>query len=94
MSLSFIALIAVFVVFLIFCGVCGYRRKLVGFISVVVSGWTLNFTWMTLAFNAKPLDANALSAQLALAVYGLCGFATGWMISRMVRKFRDTAVED
>lgn len=94
MTLASIALVAVFAVFLIFCGVCGYRLKLVGFISVVVSGWTLNFTWMTLAFNARPLDANALTAQLALAVYGLCGFTTGWMISRMVRKFRATAVED
>lgn len=94
MNLTLLSLIVVFAAFLILCGICGYRRRLLGFATLMVTGWTLNLIWMMLALKAKPLDLDALSAQGALFIYGLCGFATGWMVSRITRKFRETAVED
>ena len=94
MNTTMLALIAAFAVLLILCGICGYRRRVLGFVTVMVTGWTLNLLWMIVALNAGPLDMDALTAQGALFVYGLCGFATGWMISRITTKFRETTVEE
>jgi len=94
MSGFVVGLLAVFAGFMLCCGVTGYRRSFLGFVTVLISGWSLNLVWMTFALNAKPLESNALIAQAALAGYGFCGFATGFMISRFVRAFRATAVED
>jgi hypothetical protein len=93
MSPFVFGIFCLFVLFLIVCGICGYRRRWVGFASIIVSSWTINFTWMALAAGVEPLSGNALTAQGALALYGFCGFATGWMISRIIRKLRETAVE-
>ncbi|MDD9721232.1 hypothetical protein PVW51_11020 [Sulfitobacter sp. PR48] len=94
MSPTIMALIAVLAVWMLACAFQGYRARLLGFLGVLILGMALNMLWMALHLNATPLEGNALMAQAALVLYGLCAFGFGWLAGRLVRQFRASRVDD
>ncbi|APE43057.1 hypothetical protein BOO69_06220 [Sulfitobacter alexandrii] len=87
-------LVAILAAWMLACAVQGYRVRLLGFAGVLVLGLALNMLWMTLHLDARPLEGNALIAQAALTLYGLCAFGAGWLVGRVVRQFRASRVDD
>ncbi|OAN73634.1 hypothetical protein A8B82_19155 [Sulfitobacter sp. EhC04] len=94
MTTTIAALIAALAVWMLACGYQGYRARLAGFLGVLILGMALNMLWMALHLNATPLEGNALMAQAALMLYGLCAFGFGWLAGRVVRQFRASRVDD
>lgn len=94
MTTTIAALIAALAVWMLACGYQGYRARLLGFLGVLILGMALNMLWMALHLNATPLEGNALMAQAALMLYGLCAFGFGWLAGRVVRQFRASRVDD
>lgn len=87
-------LIATLAVWMLACAYQGYRARFWGFAGVLVLGMALNMLWMAVHLNATPLEGNALMAQAALVLYGLCAVGFGWLAGRVVRQFRASRVDD
>ncbi|MBD3663645.1 hypothetical protein [Sulfitobacter aestuariivivens] len=87
-------LVVVLIAWMVLCILCGYRRRLVLFLGVLVTGLTLNQVWMYLGLQAKPTELNAVVAQLAVVFYGLSAFGAGWFVSRVTRAWVESRVGD
>lgn len=94
MTLIIALLVAALAAWMLACGYQGYRARFAGFFGVLAIGVGVNMVWMAVHFNAPPLDPNALIAQGALTLYGLCAFGFGWLAGRLVRQFRASRVDE
>ena len=88
------ALIIVLCFWMALCAVCGFRRRLLLFVGLLLTGLTVNQVWMMVWLNAKLLEPNALMAQAALSMYGVCAFGFGWLASRVARAWADSKVDE
>jgi hypothetical protein len=94
MNLTVAGLIGALGVWMLGCAYQGYRARFVGFLGVLLVGLALNTLWMALHLNAHPLELNAIVAQIALMLYGVCAFGFGWLAGRLVRQLRASRVDD
>lgn len=86
-------LVAGLAVWMFGCGYAGFHRRFGLFAAIVVIGMGLNTVWMVMGLDARPLSPPALTAHAAALLYAVCALGMGWIIGRMVRRFRDSKVE-
>ncbi len=86
-------LLAVLTVWMIGCAYCGYKRRIRGFLIVLVAGILANVIWMTVGLDARLTEPHVLMALVAGCLYGACAFVIGLLAGRLVRQWRATAVD-
>jgi len=86
------ALIAVLLVWMTACVWTGYKVRTKSFLVVLAVGLGLNMAWMMIGLDARALEPHALVAQVAIALYGISAFGFGWLIGRVRRAWRESAV--
>jgi len=94
MNLMIVALLAALALWMLACAWCGFKMRFIGFLTVLVTGLTLNTIWLAYGLQVKPFEGHAMMAQLAALLFALCGFGVGWMAGRLNRQFRASRVSD
>lgn len=96
MSLSplLVTLLGVFAVWFGACIWCGYQSRLLRLAVVLAVGLGLNAAWMVWGLDARVFEPHALIAQASLVLYAVGGFGLGWIAGRLVRRWRESRVED
>jgi hypothetical protein len=89
---SFLA--AILCLWMVLCLVCGYRRRVLLFLGVLLTGLSMNQLWMYLGLQARPTEINAIIAQVAVVFYGISAFGTGWLVGRISRAWAESRIED
>lgn len=88
-----IMLIAVLLVWMTACVWTGYGARAKTFAVVLGVGLALNMAWMMIGLDAHVLEPHALVAEAAIALYGISAFGFGWLIGRVKKAWRESAVE-
>lgn len=88
------ALIIALCFWMALCAICGFRRRVMLFFGLLLTGLTINQIWMMVGLNAKLLEPHALMAQAALVMYGLCAFGVGWLASRVAQAWAESKVDE
>ena len=94
MNAVVVALLAGLGLWMLACAWCGFKRRFIGFLTVLVTGLTLNMIWLAYGLGVKPFEGHAMMAQVAALLFALCGFGAGWMAGRLNRQFRSSQVTD
>lgn len=87
-----VILVTVLVIWMSACAACGYRSKVWAFVVVLVLGLGMNMAWMMIGLDARALEPHALIAQASVALYGCSAFGFGWLLGRVRRAWRESAV--
>tara|TARA_R100000655_G_scaffold101486_1_gene146702 strand:- start:485 stop:784 length:300 start_codon:yes stop_codon:yes gene_type:complete len=90
---TLVALLAVFALWLIACIWAGFRARVLWFVIVLVIGLSLNALWMVFGLNARVFEPHALLAQLSVVLYAVGGFGLGWLLGRLVTRWRESRVD-
>ncbi len=75
------------------CAFAGYRARLGLFAVILVAGLALNTAWIVLGLGADPLSPPALSSHLSIVLFAISALGLGWLLGRLVRRFRDSRVD-
>lgn len=94
MTLVATALIGILVLWMTAVAYVGFARRYVIFVALLAAALALNMVWMVWGLRAHPFELNALIAQGALTLYGLCAFGAGWFAGRIRLAWRESRVED
>ena len=88
-----VILVTILAVWMLVCIRCGMRRRWRLFLAVLAVGLALNMAWMMIGLDARWLEPHAIMAQAAVALYGLSAFGLGWLVGRIRRAWRESAVQ-
>ncbi len=86
-------LTAILALWMFGCGYAGYTKRFGLFVIIAGLGMALNTVWMVFGLDARPFSSPALMAHGAATLYALCALATGWLVGRLVRSFRESGVK-
>ncbi|NNE52690.1 MAG: hypothetical protein HKN30_09840 [Sulfitobacter sp.] len=93
MSLPLFILILALIIWVLACAYAGFALRFRLFAVALLSGLCLNYLWMLLGLGAEAFEFNVMVAQASLTLYGLCAFAIGWFLGRLVRQWRESQVD-
>ncbi|MGB5864211.1 MAG: hypothetical protein WBG95_07900 [Sulfitobacter sp.] len=85
--------IAGFGVWLLGCGYAGYKIRFLAFACLVVVGIALITVYIIYGLYQAPLSPHAIMAQSAALMLSVSAFGMGWLLGRLVKRFRDSAVD-
>lgn len=94
MSTLIVVMIAVLVVWMLACAWCGFRKRFGLFAVALLGGLALNMASMMIGLDARFLEPNALMAQGAVTLYGICAFGFGWLVGRVARAWQSSSVKE
>ena len=91
-------LLAVLTVWMIGCAYCGYKRRIRGFLIVLVAGILANVIWMTVGLDARRTEPHVLMALVAGAFMGHARLLSGcwrvvWCANGARRRWTATGFE-